>query len=204
MAKVTSTDKLYGLVMAGGKSSRMKSDKGLIDYYGMPQREQAYKLLGEVCDRVFYSIRTDQKGEFSSEENIIEDQNIHVGPLNGILSAHDYDKNAAWFILACDLPLMNINALKQLKENRDPNKLVTAFATEERSIPEPLCAIWESDGLKAVLNFVSEKGTYSPVKFLLNSDIKIVNPLQEDVLLNANSEEDRIKVMQKLAGFERK
>ncbi|NNE77041.1 MAG: NTP transferase domain-containing protein, partial [Pricia sp.] len=49
--------KIYGLVLAGGKSSRMGKDKGLIPYHGMPQREYLYHLLGRVCDKTFLSIR---------------------------------------------------------------------------------------------------------------------------------------------------
>ena len=57
---MTSIDKLYGLVLSGGKSTRMGTDKGLITYHGIPQREYIYKLLEEVCDATFLSIRDDQ------------------------------------------------------------------------------------------------------------------------------------------------
>ncbi|MFT5737968.1 MAG: molybdopterin-guanine dinucleotide biosynthesis protein A, partial [Maribacter sp.] len=34
-----SNAKIYGLVLAGGKSTRMGVDKGLITYHGLPQRD---------------------------------------------------------------------------------------------------------------------------------------------------------------------
>ena len=52
--------KLYGLVLSGGRSTRMGKDKGLINYHGIPQRDYIYNLLNEVCDETYMSIRKDQ------------------------------------------------------------------------------------------------------------------------------------------------
>ncbi|QLE00775.1 NTP transferase domain-containing protein [Galbibacter sp. BG1] len=199
---MTSIGKLNGLVLAGGQSRRMRHDKGLINYHGLPQRTYLYQLLQGVCDEVFISIRQDQKKEFQQDKNVIVDENVYQGPFNGILSAYNFDKEASWLVLATDLPLLNQTALLFLKSQRDPAKLVTAFASKKNNLPEPLCAIWEPKGCRAAMDFIAEEKSLSPVKFLLNNKIKIVNPLQDDVLLNANSEEDRLKALQKLNKIE--
>ena len=80
---MTSTGKLYGLVLAGGLSTRMKTDKGLIAYHGVPQRTYLYKLLKEVCDEAYISIRKEQENEFTSEEKLIIDEEV-----GDILGAH--------------------------------------------------------------------------------------------------------------------
>ena len=49
-----------GLVLAGGLSTRMGTDKGLINYHGTPQREYLFELLSKVCHRVFTSCRIGQ------------------------------------------------------------------------------------------------------------------------------------------------
>lgn len=115
-----SKDKLYGLVLSGGKSTRMGEDKGLIKYYVLPQREHLYHLLNEVCDDAFLSIRKDQENNISNTFNTIVDNNEFRGPYNGLLSAHKAYPNVAWLVLACDLPLIDKKALQQLIAARNP------------------------------------------------------------------------------------
>ncbi len=184
--------------MAGGYSKRMQQDKGLINYHGKPQRTYVYELLEEICDDVFMSIRKNQQSQFAPHIKTIVDENKYEGPFNGLLSAHNFDSEAAWLVLACDLPLMDAVNLKRLKEARDKSKVATVFAAEKTNLPEPLCAIWEPNGLRAAMRFIAEENSFSPVKFLLNNDAKIVNPTQDAVLLNANTEDDRKKAIEKL------
>lgn len=179
--------KLYGLVLSGGKSTRMGTDKGILPYHGIPQREHLYNLLGSVCEQVYVSIREEQQYDFSSEINVIADENKFKGPFNGLLSAHNYAPDIAWLVLACDLPLIDLKALQQLVQERDSSKIATAFATSESKLPEPLCAIWEPKALQQSVDYLHAGNGSCPRKFLINSDIKLVFPEQDKVLLNANS-----------------
>ena len=187
---MTSIDKIYGLVLSGGKSTRMGKDKGLIEYHGIPQRDYIYNLLNEVCDETFISIRKDQVPEIPKEYQVIIDDDIFRGPYNGILSAHQKYPNVSWLVLACDLPLISIEALKELISARNSNKLATAFALKENPLPEPLCAIWEAEGLKKSVAYMNSQQGSCPRKFLINNDVELVFPTDEKVLLNANSETD--------------
>lgn len=193
-----SFSKLYGLVLSGGKSTRMGTDKGLIPYHGIPQREYLYTLLQQVCEQTYMSIRPEQAAEFSDDKNLVLDQNLYKGPYNGLLSAHAHNPDVAWLVLACDLPLMDRQALEELILNRDPKKNATAFATKESTLPEPLCAIWEPQGLKQSVAYMNSGVGSCPRKFLINSDVKLVFPKNEDVLLNANFKEDYEKVLLRL------
>tara|TARA_R110002050_G_scaffold118625_1_gene236087 strand:+ start:11695 stop:12288 length:594 start_codon:yes stop_codon:yes gene_type:complete len=187
---MTSVDKIYGLVLSGGKSTRMGKDKGLIAYHGTPQREYIYKLLREVCEETFISIRKDQVAEIPNNFQVIVDKDKFKGPYNGILSAHQKYPNVAWLVLACDLPLIDVAALKELIASRNSTKLATAFASKENPLPEPLCAIWEAEGLKASVKYMNSQQGSCPRKFLINNDVALVFPANEKVLLNANSESE--------------
>ncbi|CAG0909668.1 unnamed protein product, partial [Cyprideis torosa] len=147
--------KLYGLVLSGGKSTRMGTDKGLITYHnGIPQREYLYHLLEEVCDSTFMSVREEQVPELPSDLQYILDEDIFKGPFNGILSAHRKYPDVTWLVLACDLPLLNIAALKELIAARNAVCFATAFAQKENPLPEPLCAIWEPAALAAAIPYL--------------------------------------------------
>ncbi|MFI8604475.1 molybdenum cofactor guanylyltransferase [Cellulophaga baltica] len=184
---MTSIDKLYGLVLSGGKSTRMGTDKGLITYHGIPQRDYIYKLLEEVCDATFLSIREDQAATIPENFQIITDENEFKGPFNGILSAHKKYPKVAWLVLACDLPLIDVKALKELIQAREVTKLATSFALKENPLPEPLCALWEAEGLKAAVDYMNSGEGSCPRKFLIRNDVALVFPSDEKVLLNANS-----------------
>ncbi len=196
---MTSTAKLYGLVLSGGKSTRMGTDKGLIRYHGVPQREYLYDLLQQVCQDTFVSLRDEQKAELPSNMQTIVDLNEYRGPYNGLLSAHKKYPEAAWLVLACDLPLMDLNALKELIAQRDSGKQATAFALKENPLPEPLCAIWEPQAFADSLSYLESGVGTCPRKFLINHDTKLVFPKNENVLLNANSEEEYKQALEKLA-----
>lgn len=195
---MTSIAKLYGLVLSGGKSTRMGTDKGLITYHGIPQREYLYNLLSQVCDKTFVSLRKEQQNELPKEMQAIVDLNEYKGPYNGLLSAHKMHPEAAWLVLACDLPLMNLDALKELIAQRDPNKKATAFALKENPLPEPLCAIWEPHAFVDSLVYLEAGNGTCPRKYLINHDTKLVFPEDESVLLNANSKAEYKEALQKL------
>jgi molybdopterin-guanine dinucleotide biosynthesis protein A len=192
--------KLYGLVLSGGKSTRMGTDKGLITYHnGIPQREYLYHLLEEVCDSTFMSVREEQVSELPSDLQYILDEDIFKGPFNGILSAHRKYPDVAWLVLACDLPLLNITALKELIAARNAVCFATAFAQKENPLPEPLCAIWEPEALAAAIPYLEAGAGSCPRKFLINNKTHLVFPENANVLLNANSEEEYKEALTKLA-----
>ncbi|GGW44250.1 NTP transferase domain-containing protein [Arenibacter certesii] len=192
-------DKINGLVLSGGKSTRMGVDKGLIDYHGMPQREYLYNLLKPLCNATYLSVREEQVSEFTEEYKLIVDRDEYKGPYNGLLSAHHLDPKASWLVLACDLPLMDLHTLNQLIQGRDSNKLATAFATRESGLPEPLCAIWEPEGLQNSITYLKAGNGSCPRKFLINGNIQLLFPENEEVLLNANYKEDYEKVLSRLS-----
>ena len=194
-----STAKLYGLVLSGGKSTRMGTDKGLIAYHGIPQREYLYGLLSQVCEKTFISLRKEQQSELPSEMRTILDLNEFKGPYNGLLSAHKKYPEVAWLVLACDLPLMDLEALKELIAARNLKREATALALEENPLPEPLCAIWEPHALQNSIAYLESGNGTCPRKYLINHDTELVFPSNENVLLNANSEEEYKEAIKKLA-----
>ncbi|RNI27567.1 molybdenum cofactor guanylyltransferase [Rufibacter immobilis] len=192
------TDKpMYGLVLSGGQSSRMGQDKGLLRYHGQSQREYLYQLLQGTCSRVFMSLRPGQEAEVPPHLNYLLDSHELRGPLNGILSALLQHPQAAWLVVACDLPLVQELTLQKLLQERDPQKIATAYALTGSDLPEPLLAIWEPAAYAPALAF-SQTGKTCPRKFLLQSDIKLIHPAQDEELYNANNPEDFAYITQKL------
>jgi len=176
----------------------MGTDKGSIVYHDLPQREHLYHLLSKVCEKTFLSVRADQEATLPADMNYIIDKNEYRGPYNGLLSAHDAYPDVAWLVLACDLPLMDEMGIVELLESRDLSKMATAFATKESELPEPLCALWEPESLRQSKAYLDTGNGTCPRKFLINSDVRLVHPNNESVLLNANSKEEYTLALDKL------
>lgn len=181
---------IHGLVLAGGKSVRMGQDKGAIDYHGKPQREYAFDMLNALCEKTYLSGREEQVKEWKTQFPIVMDTFTGLGPFGAILSAFRENPNAAWLCVACDLPLLTDKALQQLIAERDPSKVATAFYNSDTKFPEPLITIWEPKSYPVLLHFLS-LGYSCPRKVLINSDVKVVRLMDESVLVNVNTEEER-------------
>lgn len=188
---------LYGLVLAGGKSQRMGHDKGLIDYHGMPQREYAYQLLENACEKTFLSVRPDQEDEIPQGLAPLPDVMLGLGPYGALLSAFQAHPGKAWLVLACDLPLADRQALDHLIRHRNPSKMATAFQSPVSDFPDPLLAIWEPKSYLPLLQFLAQ-GYSCPRKALINSDIELLQAPNPDWLRNANTEEEYQEIVEKL------
>ncbi len=179
---------LYGLVLAGGKSQRMGKDKAWLNYHGAPQVSVVNNLLSEICEAVFVSCRPDQQDKLQ-EFNLIPDSFVGLGPFGAITSAFREHPNAAWLIMAVDLPLADKEFVQELVEHRNASKQATAFLNPATDFPDPLMTIWEPRSYPTLLQFLAQ-GYSCPRKMLINSDIELVKSSQAEKLQNVNHPEE--------------
>jgi molybdopterin-guanine dinucleotide biosynthesis protein A len=181
---------LFGLVLAGGASTRMQRDKAAIDYHGQSQLHWTFRLLSHVCAATFVSVRPDQREE-PTRAGLpqIVDRQPGIGPIAGISAALHAHPKAAWLVVACDLPFLSEQTLRYLVEHRDSRKLGTAFKSSYDGLPEPLCAIWEPAAREPVLAYVAA-GKQCPRKFLINADALILDLPEARALDNVNTADE--------------
>jgi molybdopterin-guanine dinucleotide biosynthesis protein A len=188
---------LNGLVLAGGKSIRMGFDKGLINFYGKEQRYYVADMLNTFCDEVFISCRADQRHEIDSAYAAIEDTFTGLGPFGAILSAFRENPDRALLIVACDLPLLNMETLQYLITNRNVSSIATAYENSIDGFPEPLITIWEPKSYPVLLAYLAQ-GYSCPRKVLINSDITLLKAPEPDALTNVNTPDDMEKIKREL------
>lgn len=184
---------LNGLVLAGGKSVRMGLDKGSIQWHGKEQRYYMADLLAPFCNDVFISCRPEQEAGISHSYKTLPDSYDGLGPYGGILSAFRQQPRSAWLVTACDLPLLDSETLQYLVQHRNLSSVATTFKSPHDGLPEPLITIWEPQAFPLLLQFL-EKGVTCPRKVLINSNTTILEVVDRDVLLNANTPADADKV----------
>ena len=188
--------KMKGLVLAGGKSTRMGKDKGTINYHGKPQREFMADVLSQFCSETYISVGN-QNDEFDTIYPIIPDVFLDMGPFGGILSAFKSDPNCAWLVVATDVPMVNETVIKQLVKERNASALATCFHNKTSGFPEPLITIWEPRAYPRLLEFMAN-GYNCPRKVLINSFVHQINPVEQEVLFNVNTPEELKSVKAKL------
>jgi len=181
---------LKGLILSGGQSQRMGTDKSMIDYHGQPQTIHEASLLKDLGLETFISTKDDAQNKFGLDFNCIPDSFQGLGPFGGILSAFRHDPNAAWLSLACDLPYLNKETISQLIAARDVSKVATCFYNPETDFPEPLITIWEPRAYAEMLDFLSQ-GYACPRKVLINSDINMINMKDVTAMRNVNNPEEK-------------
>lgn len=186
---------LKGLVLAGGKSIRMGTDKGALDFHGKPQREHMADLLIPLCEEVYLSVRAGQ--EVPSDHALLEDTFTGLGPYGALLSAFRFDPDSAWLLVACDLPLLDSATLQQLKQARNPRKIATAFQSPLNEFPEPLITIWEPKAYQYALHFLAQ-GYSCPRKVLINSDMELLHAKHPKMLMNVNTPEELERVKKEI------
>lgn len=174
-----------GLVLIGGKSSRMNQDKSGLTYHEKSQKDHVSDLLQKHCKEVYLSCNEAQHEELQWNYLTIKDKIESLGPMGGILSAFMENPNAAWLSVACDLPFLTEKTLTFLLRNRNPSKLATVFLDSEGKFPEPLITIWEPRAYPVLLRFLSQ-GYSCPRKVLINSEVEILHAPDVKEFQNVN------------------
>ena len=181
---------LYGLVLAGGASQRMQRDKAALDYHGRPQLEHAYGMLEPHCERTFVSVRADQTGDdVRSRFPQIVDTLTGVGPIAGLAAAQAAHPDAAWLVLACDLPFVSDATLARLADARDTTNPAIAYRSAHDGLPEPLCAIYEPATRHAVLDAI-DAGKACPRKLLIRLGVPLLDLPERAALDNVNTPDE--------------
>lgn len=181
---------LYGLLLAGGSSSRMQRDKAMLDYHGLPQLDWAFQLLLRHCERVYVSVRAQHAHDPTRARfPQIVDAWTDLGPIAGIASAQAVHPEAAWLVMACDLPFVGDATLRHLVAHRDPGAAVTAYRSASDGLPEPLCSIYEPASRGLVLEHIAAGGD-CPRRLLVKLGLPLLEQPDPASLESVNTPEE--------------
>jgi molybdopterin-guanine dinucleotide biosynthesis protein A len=193
-----------GYVLAGGKSSRMKTDKAFLKFNGETFLERAVNALSPSCnERAKIIINENQKAKFEksfASLDYVFDIFPERGALGGIHAALK-DSRSVWAaILACDLPFVTKDAIKALAEIalNSPENIAAVVPEQPDGKIQPLCAVYRvkdclpeiekilnnevSPSMKDFLNLV-------PTRFVEAVELAAIEP-SEFLFFNVNRPSD--------------
>lgn len=155
---LTHSNQLVGLILAAGKSSRMKVDKAFVSYHDKPQFEHAANQLLPFVNKILISGK--ENAAYGNYEVVLDQKEFeNNGPISGLLSALKFYPNASFFLLGCDYPYVSNESLKILNDTfLETNKSV-CYINNTNGYLEPLVAIYSSEDLEKLFAFWQSKQT---------------------------------------------
>ena len=189
---------LYGLVLAGGRGTRLGRDKGELDYHGSPQAAWALRLVEPFCSGGFVSVRPEQidTPAYRGLPTIL-DRGSSAGPASGLAAALQRFPGAAWLVIAADMPLLTDAVLATLVARRDRSVLATAYRRRD-GMPEPLCAIWEPAAAALVVSKSAGQGV-SLRRLLEAGPARLLDLDDDEALTSVNTAADDARVRDRLS-----
>ena len=125
-------------VLAGGRSSRMGTDKAFVEFQGRTLLDRALSLVTVITPRVYI---LGNRAVFGAFGDVVEDQYPNHGPLGGIHAALRASASDLNLFLAMDMPFVQERFLKYLVSEAEK---CDAQATVPRAAGnwQPLCAVY--------------------------------------------------------------
>ncbi len=184
-------------ILAGGKSSRMGTDKGLLLFHGKPLIERIIEELNVVFESVTIVSNNPEYEKFRLE--VVKDLIENIGPAGGIHSAMNHATAEKIFVVSCDMPFINHEAVEYIVENSGEAQI--AVPLFQRSV-QPLFGLYSVNCLpqwSRLLEHGVNKLQQMISHFkLLKIDVNGIRPFNEILFMNVNDKNDFTKALQQL------
>lgn len=188
------TDTVLGVVVCGGESKRMGSDKGLLPLRGTARTwaQQVAGILSNCNLPLVISINKTQVASYSllfPSEQLILDQGIGGGPLNGLLSVHQKYPGKDLLLLGCDMIRIDQATLNHLLTIYQEHPTFDYYIHEQDGFFEPLCAIYSSKALDEIIDRLNahELTSFALHKIISSSNYKSIPVTDKKPFSNYNT-----------------
>lgn len=178
---------ITGIILAGGKSSRMGSDKGMMELYGRKFIEHILVALVPNVDEVIIIANNNNYKNLGHKvyEDIIKD----CGPLGGIYTGLMNSKTENNMVVSCDIPFINSSLIKHIIDNK--GRADIAVPVYDGNV-EPLCAVYTKRIKDEIHQLILSKELKLRNVFMhfITKEIYITKKLQfysEKLLMNINT-----------------
>ncbi len=187
--------KIGGIILAGGKSSRMGQNKAMMKIADKHLIEYVYDIINKFTNQIIISSNNDEYSFLSCKT--VPDLYQNIGPVAGIFSClkkAKYEKN---IVMSCDTPFVSEKIIKEIIQ-KSSNYDVTIVRNGD--FIEPLIGVYNKSIINIFEKAILEKN-YSIRRVIKQSNINIID-LQEDNLVdfqksffNINNQKEFLKAI---------
>ena len=143
---------MNAVILVGGKSSRMGTNKAFLELKGKTFIELQIELLREMFDEISISANTPSEYEYLNLP-IFKDIYPGKGPLGGIYTSLINSSSLHTFMLACDMPFVGPKLIKHLK---DLTKEYDVVIPKSENGLEPLHAFYSKNCIEPIKRELDE------------------------------------------------
>lgn len=144
-----------GIILAGGKSSRFGTDKGLALFRGKPLISWSLNALVPLVDEILIISSNREYEKFGYR--VIPDIIPGLGPLGGILTGLKSASHHLNFVVSCDTPMISTELLSYLQIHANGYEALVPLNVSNQY--EPLCAICSKSCVPAIEK-MTESGSH--------------------------------------------
>ncbi|MBL7890771.1 MAG: molybdenum cofactor guanylyltransferase [Bacteroidia bacterium] len=177
-------EKITGIILAGGKSSRMGFDKGLIEINNKPMVQYIIDQLKLITDTILIISNNNEYNKFG--HTVHADLIKNVGPIGGILTGLEYSQTKYNMVISCDTPFIKKNTLTELVKKIDKYDVIIASNKGEA---HPLCGIY-SKTIANQLRVLIENRQFKIRKAIQQFNTKVVEFETTSQFVNINTKEE--------------
>lgn len=187
--------KLLGLVVCGGKSSRMGTDKSMLQYHSKPQCYHVYDMLESICDEVLISCSGKQAEFIDPCYPTLSDQPAFegIGPLAALLSACCLYPETDIIFIGCDYPFLEAEDLKRFVAGLHRSR-PEAFYNSYNSVYEPLLAYYPGSAFESIARMYAA-ADYSLQHFLKDNVARKFNPASLLTIKSIDTKDDYLEAV---------
>lgn len=183
---------INGYILAGGKSSRMGTDKGLMLYQGKEIIKYSMEQLQPIVEKVVIVSNNKEYEKLGVE--VIPDLIKDIGPAGGIYSALDHSNENLNFILSCDMPFITKEAINFMIQNKGTSQITLPC---HQGHLEPLFGVYSKTCLVQWLTLINQ-GYFKIKDLASNFDLRTINIDDNELFhptffTNINTKEDFLK-----------
>jgi molybdopterin-guanine dinucleotide biosynthesis protein A len=135
-----------GIVLAGGKSSRMREDKGMLPWHGKTLAQHSVEIIASFCAEILIS-SNNRYYEFLGYP-VHADQYRYCGPMGGILTCLHHSGSARNLVIPVDTPLVSPGLYRRLLREEGTCDLVVPV--DHDSWYQPLVAVYHKSIIPAM------------------------------------------------------
>jgi molybdopterin-guanine dinucleotide biosynthesis protein A len=176
-----------GVVLGGGAGKRLGGDQCTVELAGQPLVLYPVHALQRVCEHVVVVAKEDTLlPQLAGEAEVWIEPAEPRHPLAGIVHALRTASARKVLVLACDMPLVPQELLRELLKSAND----TGAVARCRDIVEPLCACYTRTALRGLERFEPGARAVDVVEALGVAHVDWDDP---DAVLSVNAPEDLIR-----------